>query len=289
MSVNELASTRPMFTEHFHRDVYPAIDPTNPALALTGKTVLVTGGGRGIGVSIVEAFAKAQAKSIILTGRTESSLVAAKEKFTKAFPGVQFIASAVDIGVPESVDAMFKSLNGKVEHIDVLVNNAGVNSEYGVRIGESNVEKFLADININAVGPYLLARGLIQFNPADHPTTFITLSTGINEGFTHMNGYLLSKLPPVKLMQLLDLEYPNLRTFSVIPGLVATDMLIEAFSALALDKAPLVAGVSVYLSHPKADFLSGRFLDARWDIEEVVARKEEIVKNDLLKIQIAGY
>lgn len=141
MSVNELASTRPMFTEHFHRDVYPAIDPTNPALALTGKTVLVTGGGRGIGVSIVEAFAKAQAKSIILTGRTESSLVAAKEKFTKAFPGVQFIASAVDIGVPESVDAMFKSLNGKVEHIDVLVNNAGVNSEYGVRIGESNVEK----------------------------------------------------------------------------------------------------------------------------------------------------
>jgi len=59
--------------------------------------------------------------------------------------------------------------------------------------------------NVNAIGPYLLARGLIKFNPVDHPTTFITLTTGINESFTNMNGYLLSKLPAVKLMQLLDL------------------------------------------------------------------------------------
>lgn len=83
-------------------------------------------------------------------------------------------------------------------------------------------------------------------------------------------------------------------------------MLIESFKAMAVDKgkqlaiiagrlaniacvAPLVGGLSVYLSHPHADFLSGRFLDGRWDIEDVVARKEEIVKNDWLKIAIGGY
>lgn len=53
--------------------------------------------------------------------------------------------------------------------------------------------------------------------------------------------------------------------------------------------ASLVGGVSVYLSHPHADFLSGRFLDSRWDIDQVVERKEEIVQNDLLKLMIAGY
>jgi hypothetical protein len=53
--------------------------------------------------------------------------------------------------------------------------------------------------------------------------------------------------------------------------------------------ATLIGGLSVYLCSPVADFLSGRFLDARWDIEQVVERKEEIVKNDWLKLQIAGY
>jgi len=289
MSINELGSSRPKFTEHIHRDVYPAIDPSKPSLALPGKVVLVTGGGRGIGLSIADAFAKAQVKTIILTGRTESSLTSAKDKFSKQYPKVAFLTSSVDIGSPESVDALFKSLGGKINQIDIFVNNAGLLSEVGPKIGDSSTEKFLADFNVNAIGPYLLARGLIKFNPVDHPTTFITLTTGINEGFTNMNGYLLSKLPAAKLMQLLDLEYPNLRTFAFIPGIVETDMLVESFRPLALDKAPLSGGLSVYLSHPHADFLSGRFLDGRWDIEEVVARKEEIVQNDWLKIQIAGY
>lgn len=60
--------------------------------------------------------------------------------------------------------------------------------------------------NANAIGPYLLARSLLKFNGVDYPATFITLTTGINEGLSHMNGYLLSKLPAVKLMQLLDIE-----------------------------------------------------------------------------------
>jgi len=126
-----------MFTEHIHRDVYPAIvrlasylpvslpynlfpitqDPSKPSLALPGKTVLVTGGGRGIGVSIVEAFAKAQAKTIILTGRDEPSLTAAKDKFSSVYPDIEFLALKADIGVPESVEVLFQSLNGKVKQI----------------------------------------------------------------------------------------------------------------------------------------------------------------------------
>ena len=55
-----------------------------------------------------------------------------------------------------------------------------------------------------------------------------------------MTGYILSKLPPVKMVQLLDLEYPNLRAFAVLPGLIVTDMTIEAFKPLALDKGMLI-------------------------------------------------
>ncbi|CAG7854657.1 SubName: Full=Related to peroxisomal short-chain alcohol dehydrogenase {ECO:0000313/EMBL:CCA70502.1} [Serendipita indica DSM 11827] len=309
MSVNELASTRPFFTKSIHREVYDAIDPTKPSLALPGKTVLVTGAARGIGITIVESFAKAHAKTIILVGRSASALSSAQTKFEQSFPDVHFIAVPTDIGEPQSVDALFAGLKTQVDHIDILVNNAGVLSEYGPKTGDSDVDKWWTDMVINARGPYLLARGLIKFNAPDSPATFITLTTGVAEPFTNMNGYLHSKVVGVKLVQTLDAgvhtqtvrrlmglcadrestEYPNLRTFAVIPGLVETDMLLEAMRGIPLDQASLVGGVSVYLSHPHADFLSGRFLDSRWDIDQVVERKEEIVQNDLLKLMIAGY
>ncbi|KAG8829792.1 hypothetical protein FRC17_006027 [Serendipita sp. 399] len=290
MNSNELASVRPYFTQTFHREVYPAIDPTKPELSLTGKTVLVTGAGRGIGVAITEAFAQAKAKTIILTGRSENSLSQAKASLESTFPHVQFLSSAVDIGVPESVDALFANLKDKVDQIDILVNNAGVFNEFGSKIGDTDVTKFLADMAANANGPYFLARGLLRFNKPDVPTTFITLTTGVTEPFTLNGGYFLSKLPAVKLVQILNDEYPNVRSFALIPGLVPTDMLVEAFRSLSLDKASLVAGLSVFLSaSPDADALSGRFLDSRWDIEEVLAKKGEIVSKDLLKLRIDGY
>ncbi|KIM22556.1 hypothetical protein M408DRAFT_332866 [Serendipita vermifera MAFF 305830] len=89
-------------------------------------------------------------------------------------------------------------------------------------------------------------------------------------------------------------EYPNsLRTYALVPGIVPTDMLPRdpksGFVALALDEPALSGCVCVYLSHPHAEFLSGRFLDARWDMDEVMAKKEEIVSGDLLKLRIGGY
>ncbi|KAG8819593.1 hypothetical protein FRC19_009676, partial [Serendipita sp. 401] len=113
MSFNELASIRPYFTKTIHREVYPAIDSTKPELSLAGKTVLVTGAGRGIGLSITEAFAQANAKTIILTGRSENSLVNAKTSFEVSFPTVEFVMAIVDIGSAESVDALFDGLKGK--------------------------------------------------------------------------------------------------------------------------------------------------------------------------------
>jgi NAD(P)-dependent dehydrogenase (short-subunit alcohol dehydrogenase family) len=138
-------------------------DPTKPELALNEKVVLITGGGRGIGVSIVEAFAKARAKTIILTGRSEAGLANTKNSLESSYPETTFIPISVDIGSEESVDNLYKSLKGKVDHIgtfrdqsrndldlnvyqDVLVNNAGVLNEFGPKVGETSMDKFWADM-----------------------------------------------------------------------------------------------------------------------------------------------
>lgn len=109
MPLNELGSSRPLFTKDIRRDVYPFIDPTRPDLALNDKVVLVTGAGRGIGVSIVEAFAKAHVKAVILVGRSELRLTSTKEKFNELYPEVELVVIAIDAGIPESVDDMFKN------------------------------------------------------------------------------------------------------------------------------------------------------------------------------------
>jgi hypothetical protein len=56
-----------------------------------------------------------------------------------------------------------------------------------------------------------------------------------------------------------------------------------------LDIATLSGALAVWLSSPQADFLSGRLIDARWDMEQVVAQKEEIIKGNWLKISVSGY
>jgi hypothetical protein len=137
MSLNEFGSSRPFFTKDFHRDVYPFIvsitplihlicdgifpqDPTKPELALNNKIVLVTGGGRGIGVSVVEAFAKAHARTVILTGRSESSLVNTKSSLESNYPDTNFIPVSVDIGSESSVDKLYNDLKKKFDHIGVF-------------------------------------------------------------------------------------------------------------------------------------------------------------------------
>ena len=50
----------------------------------------------------------------------------------------------------------------------------------------------------------------------------------------------------------------------------------------------LVGGTAVFLATPAATFLSGRFVSANWDVDELVARKDEIVSKDLLKVVLSG-
>ena len=79
--------------------------------------MLVTGAARGIGIGIVEAFAKAHAKTIILVGRSAPALSSAQAKFAQEFPDVHFIAAPTDIGEPESVDALYAGVKKQVDHI----------------------------------------------------------------------------------------------------------------------------------------------------------------------------
>ena len=112
---------------------------------LEGNVTIITGGGKGIGYGLAQAFA-AEGSNLVITGRTESRLKAAKEKLEKEY-NVQVLPATAD-GADENA---IKNVVAKtIEHfgkIDTLINNAQV-SKSGLPLGEHTKEDF--DLAINS-------------------------------------------------------------------------------------------------------------------------------------------
>ena len=119
---------RPSFIEAIHHDIYDAIDPrTTLANKARGKTVLITGAGRGIGRSIAIAFAYAGADRLVLTARTAAQLDAVTNEVKAVSNEVEVMKIPTDVTNESQVDALFRAIQGKV---DILVNNAGTAESY---------------------------------------------------------------------------------------------------------------------------------------------------------------
>ncbi|KAF2621488.1 hypothetical protein BU25DRAFT_463710 [Macroventuria anomochaeta] len=84
-------------------------------------------------------------------------------------------------------------------------------------------------------------------------------------------------------------ENPNIVAVALHPGIVNTEMTTDSFKRFALDTPELVGGVGVWLAGWEGEdigFLSGRFISANWDVDDLVAKKEDIVQGELLKMHI---
>jgi NAD(P)-dependent dehydrogenase (short-subunit alcohol dehydrogenase family) len=108
-----------------------------------------------------------------------------------------------------------------------------------------------------------------------------------------MSSYGSSKLASTRLVEFLHLEQPNLRTFSIHPGIVEPSssgrgMVSDAFTPVAKDKQALMAAMTLYLQKTEADYLRGGFASVNWDVEEMEKHKEEILEGNLLKLGFIG-
>ena len=115
----------PSLTNTYHRTSYDAISPTRPELSVANKTVVVTGGGRGIGSEIARAYAAAGASHVVLIGRTQMTLSQTAENIEREFLSVSVTTHIADV----ADEAAIGKAAEKVGKWDVLVLNAGLLTE----------------------------------------------------------------------------------------------------------------------------------------------------------------
>ena len=106
---------------------------------LEDHVTLITGGGKGIGYGLAEAFAEA-GSNLVLTGRTESRLVAAKEKLEAQY-GIKVLPIVADGADEEAIRGVVRQTIATFGKINTLVNNAQV-SKSGMPLVEHSKEDF---------------------------------------------------------------------------------------------------------------------------------------------------
>ena len=106
---------------------------------MEGKVVLITGGARGIGYGVAKAFAE-EGANIVITGRTASTLVEARENLEADY-GIEALFVVADGGDEEAVKNVVKQAAERFGRLDCLVNNAQV-SKSGTMLVDHTKEDF---------------------------------------------------------------------------------------------------------------------------------------------------
>lgn len=117
-------------------------------ISLTGKTALVTGGGRGIGKAIARRFAEAGADVVIASRKLEVLEAAARE--CADLPG-RVVPIACHVGRLEQIESLIRETESRVGPVDVLVNNSATNLGQGpsLAVTDEMLDKMI-DVNIKA-------------------------------------------------------------------------------------------------------------------------------------------
>lgn len=159
------AGTQTNFTKTTHRSSYPAIDPTRPELSQKGRTVLITGGGTGIGFGIASSFIQAGAGTVIIAGRREQVLIDAKKQLDqeaqRAGKEPRVIAQVLDVTDKAAVAALWLDLKDKGIEVDVLVLNAAKFSPLQT-IFELGSDEVWSMFEANVHGPLMLAEAFAK-------------------------------------------------------------------------------------------------------------------------------
>lgn len=223
-----MSSPIPSLTKTWRSAPYAAISPTRPENSAKGKSVVITGGGTGIGAGIAHAFAAAGSTEIALLGRRQTKLFETAQSIQAVAPGTRILTLSIDVTDAASVNTAFGDILRAFGRIDVLVNNAGAISAFAPA-ATSELANWWTAYETNVKGSLIVAQAFLRAAAKDSFLLNITTSlVHMPVVIPGMSSYVSSKLAAAKLFDYIALENLDIRVVNLQPGTIKTDLNSQA-------------------------------------------------------------
>lgn len=236
---------------------------------LTGRVALITGGSRGIGLAIAQAYAAAGAR-VVLASRKQEAVDEAADVIRLA--GGEALAVAAHTGDGAAVTALVDRVVARYGGLDILVNNAATNPHFGPFLSaeDSHWDKIL---EVNVKGYFRVAKACIPAMRARGGGKIINVASVAGlEPQPMMGVYCVSKAAVLMMTEVLAAEVAadNIQVNAIAPGFIKTkfsqvlwstsaihDRLVQAVPQRRMAEPEEIAGIAVYLASAASSFTTG--------------------------------
>lgn len=240
---------------------------------LTGKTAIITGGGRGLGEQMAEGLAEAGANIVLCSRKKEACQQVADRLATT---GVKTLALACDISQPEDIKNVVHQTIEKFGRIDILINNSG--ATWGAPVEEMPLEAWQKVMNINVTGTFLMSQEAGKEMIKQKAGKIINIASiaglgGTDPQYMDTIGYNTSKGAVITFTKDLAVKWGqhNIQVNAIAPGFFPTKMsgaIMEKGKDYFLSQTPLkrfgseadLKGAAVFLASAASNYITGDIL-----------------------------
>jgi uncharacterized oxidoreductase len=189
-------------------------------MQISGNTILITGGATGIGLALAEALVS-RGNEVIVCGRRRHKLAAARARVP------QIHVRACDLSKPAARRALVTWTVARFPHLNILVNNAGVQRPVDFRKGARDLSYADEELAINLAAPIHLSALLVPHLRRRKQAAIVNISSGL--GFTPLAAvpvYSATKaaIHSLSLSIRRQLRDTTVRIFEIAPPIVATEL-----------------------------------------------------------------
>lgn len=241
--------------------------------SLSGKTAIVTGGGRGLGKQIAEGFAEAGANVVVCSRKLEAC-EEVREELEKM--GVKSLAFECDVTNQEHIQRVVDETMKQFGKIDILVNNSG--ATWGESVIDMPLQAWHKVMEVNVTGTFLFAQAVGKQMIKQKSGKIINIASvaglgGADPRFMNAIGYNTSKGAVITFTKDLAVKWGehNINVNAIAPGFFPTKMskgLIEAGGDKILDSTPLnrfgsdddLKGAALFLASNASNYVTGDIL-----------------------------
>ncbi|MEM7367739.1 MAG: glucose 1-dehydrogenase [Bacteroidota bacterium] len=245
---------------------------------LSGRTAIITGGSKGLGLAMAAGLASAGANIMLVNRNEEEGQEAAKELASTYNTRAESFSADVTDG--PAMEAMATTTKDRFGSIDILINNAGINIRGA--IDDLTFEQFNKVMQVNVDGVWLASRAVVPYMKEAGSGKIINIASTLGlVGLANRTPYATSKGAVVQMTRALGLELAafNINVNAICPGPFLTEMNIpiagteEAkkfiIGATALGRwgeLQEIQGAAIYLASDAASYTVGSALvvDGGW-------------------------